>query len=58
MKPKVITEHLIKLKTFFEKEVFTATKTIPISVLAEIYTSFLAEEGEDVVTYRSAKLKN
>ena len=47
-----------KIRDFVEREVFTATKAIPISVLAEKYTSFLAEEGADVVTYRSAKLKN
>ena len=47
-----------KIKEFVEKEVFTATKAIPISVLAEKYTSFLEEEGVHVVTYRSAKLKN
>lgn len=47
-----------KIKDFVEKEVFTAAKAIPISVIAEKYTSFLAEEGVDVVTYRSAKLKN
>ena len=47
-----------KVKEFVEKEVIAAAKAIPMSTLIEKYTSFLTEEGVDVVTYRSTKLKN
>ena len=47
-----------KVKEFVEKEVIAAAKAIPMSTLIEKYTSFLTEEGVDVVTYRSTRLKN
>ena len=43
---------------FVEKEVIAAAKAIPMSTLIEKYTSFLTEEGVDVVTYTSTRLKN
>ena len=47
-----------KVKEFVEKEVIAAAEAIPMSTLIEKYTSFLTEEGVDVVTYRSTKLKD
>ena len=47
-----------KVKEFVEKEVIAAAKAIPMSTLIEKYTFFLTEEGVDVVTYRSTRLKN
>ena len=47
-----------KVKEFVEKEVMAAAKAIPMSILIEKYTSFHTEEGVDVVTYRSTRLKN
>ncbi|CAH3173032.1 unnamed protein product [Porites lobata] len=47
-----------KVEEFVEKEVIAAAKAIPMSTLIEKYTSFLTEEGVNVVTYRSTKLKN
>ena len=47
-----------KIKEFVEKEVLTAAKAIPMSVIIDKYTSFLAEEDIGVMTYRSSKLKN
>ena len=47
-----------KVKEFVEKEVIAAAEAIPMSTLIEKYTSFLTEEGVNVVTYRSTKLKN
>ena len=47
-----------KVKEFVEKEVIAAAKAIPMSTLIGKYTSFLTQEGVDVVTYRSTRLKN
>lgn len=47
-----------KIKEFVEKEVLTAAKAIPMSVIIDKYTSFLTEEDIGVMTYRSSKLKN
>ena len=47
-----------KVKELVEEEIFTAGKAIPMSLLIDKYTSSLLEEGIEVATYRSSKLKN
>ena len=47
-----------KVKELVEEEIFTGGKAIPMSLLIDKYTSSLLEEGIEVATYRSSKLKN
>lgn len=46
------------VKKVVEEEIFTTGKAIPMTILTDKYISSLLQEGMEVTTYRSSKLKN
>ena len=46
------------VKSVVEEEIFTTGKAIPMTILTDKYISSLLQEGMEVTTYRSSKLKN
>lgn len=46
------------VKNVVDEEIFTTGKAIPMTILTDKYISSLLQEGMEVTTYRSSKLKN
>lgn len=49
---------LSNVKNVVEEEIFTTGKAISMTILTDKYISSLLQEGMEVTTYRSSKLKN